>query len=243
MMRSGRRSRRRESRSRADRAGHHESRSQRARRHAHRRQAHDRDGERQPRRALRCATMRRVTPGHYVMLAVSDTGIGMDAGTLSRTSSSPSSRPRARQGHRARPVDRVRHRQAERRLHLGLQRAGKGTTFKIYLPRVTATGEAACARAPMAAGRIDGREMVLLVEDETTLRGLVRQYLQNQGYTVLEAHSGAAALRIASYYSGPIHLLLTDVIMPGMNGHELAQRFPLRGPTRKFSTCRAIPKT
>jgi len=69
-----------------------------------------------------------------------------------------------------------------------------------------------------------GREVILLVEDEGTLRGLVRQYLQNQGYTVLEAHSGGAALRSASYYSGPIHLLLTDVIMPGMNGRELAQQ-------------------
>ena len=104
-------------------------------------------------------------------------------------------------------------------------------------------GRAALARAPMEAAKIDtGREVVLLVEDESTLRGLVRQYLQNQGYTVLEAHSGAAALRIASYYSGPIHLMLTDVIMPGMNGKEWPYNFPLRGLTRGFSTCRANRK-
>jgi CheY-like chemotaxis protein len=111
----------------------------------------------------------------------------------------------------------------------------KGTTFKIYLPRVTATGEPLILEEQTEAGKIDtGREVVLLVEDESTLRGLVRQYLQNQGYTVLEAHSGAAALRIASYYSGPIHLLLTDVIMPGMNGRELAQQLSTSRPDTKI---------
>ncbi len=68
------------------------------------------------------------------------------------------------------------------------------------------------------------REIILLVEDENTLRNITRQYLTKQGYTVLEANNGVTALQLSATHPGPIHLLLTDVIMPGMNGRELADR-------------------
>jgi PAS domain S-box-containing protein len=172
-------------------------------------------------------------PGEYVMLAITDTGTGMDSET---------------QNHIFEPFFSTKGpkgtglglstvygiiKQSEGYIWVYSER-GKGTTFKIYLPRVTASGELLSAEAPIEIAKVEaGREVILLVEDESTLRGLVRQYLQNQGYTVLEAHSGAAALRSASYYSGPIHLLLTDVIMPGMNGRELAQQLSTVRPDTK----------
>jgi PAS domain S-box-containing protein len=173
-------------------------------------------------------------PGEYVMLAISDTGVGMDSET---------------QNHIFEPFFSTKGpkgtglglstvygiiKQSEGYIWVYSER-DKGTTFKIYLPRVTAAGDRLSLEAPVETGKVDtGREVILLVEDESTLRGLVRQYLQNQGYTVLEANSGASALRIASYYSGTIHLLLTDVIMPGMNGKELAQQLSTSRPDMRI---------
>jgi DNA-binding response OmpR family regulator len=111
--------------------------------------------------------------------------------------------------------------------------SGKGTSFKIYLPRVSATGETIDVQQHESAAVEVGHETILVVEDELNLRRLARQYLEKQGYTVLEAADGSAAITISSSYPGPIHLLLTDVIMPGMNGKELAQRLTsLRPETR-----------
>jgi DNA-binding NtrC family response regulator len=110
--------------------------------------------------------------------------------------------------------------------------SGKGTTFKIYLPRVTETAESpALIAAPAESVATEpGTESILLVEDEANLRYLARQYLEKQGYRVLEAADGAVAVQIAVAHEGTIHLLLTDVIMPGMNGVELAgvirERYP-----------------
>ena len=96
---------------------------------------------------------------------------------------------------------------------------------KIYLPRVTSTGETIDVQTQDAVPPVEeGHETILVVEDEGNLRRLARQFLEKQGYKVLEAADGAAAITISSSYAGPIHLLLTDVIMPGMNGRELAQR-------------------
>jgi CheY-like chemotaxis protein len=110
--------------------------------------------------------------------------------------------------------------------------AGKGTSFKIYLPRFSATGEA-LATQPALAAEADqpnpGHETILLVEDEENLRRLARTYLENQGYHVIDAPDGATASQISQAHKGPIHLLLTDVIMPGMNGRELANKV---SPTR-----------
>jgi DNA-binding response OmpR family regulator len=112
---------------------------------------------------------------------------------------------------------------------------GKGTTFKIYLPRVPeAVDSNVQVAAPVAKATPDaGAETILLAEDEANLRYLVRQYLEKQGYRVIEAADGAVAMQIAVALEGTIHLLLTDVIMPGMNGRELAQRVAEIRPNTK----------
>ena len=174
-----------------------------------------------------------VKPGDYVMLAISDTGMGMDAET---------------QNHIFEPFFSTK---GPKGTGLGLSTVygivkqsegyiwvyselGKGTTFKIYLPRIGAAGETIAAQTttPVISAERGG-ETILIVEDEADVRRLGRQYLEMQGYRVLEAPEGAAAIQISNSYSGPIHLLLTDVIMPGMNGRELAQRISaLRPDTR-----------
>jgi PAS domain S-box-containing protein len=164
-------------------------------------------------------------PGNYVMLAISDTGAGMDAET---------------QSHIFEPFFTTK---GPKGTGLGLSTVygivkqsggyiwvysepGKGTTFKIYLPRIPEKTESAVqmAAAAEAATPEPGTETILLVEDEANLRYLARQFLEKQGYKVIEAADGAVAMQIAVALEGTIHLLLTDVIMPGMNGRELAQR-------------------
>jgi PAS domain S-box-containing protein len=170
-----------------------------------------------------------VKPGDYVMLAISDTGMGMDADT---------------QAHIFEPFYTTKGlkgtglglstvygivKQSEGYIWL-YSEAGKGTSFKIYLPRFSATGEALATQPALAQDQPSpGHETVLLVEDEENLRRLARQALENQGYSVIDAPDGAAAIQISQAHQGPIHLLLTDVIMPGMNGRELANKI---SPTR-----------
>jgi CheY-like chemotaxis protein len=99
---------------------------------------------------------------------------------------------------------------------------GRGSTFKIYLPEAE---EAPAAGAPGPAAVVPcGPETLLLAEDEDAVRALARRVLQRQGYTVLEARDGAEALRVAAQHPGPIHLLVTDVVMPHLGGRELADR-------------------
>jgi len=109
---------------------------------------------------------------------------------------------------------------------------GEGTTFHIFLPRVGGTREAeATPEAPAAPG---GSETVLVAEDEPMVRGLVRDVLQMHGYTVLEARDGEEAVAVAVQYAGPIHLLLTDVVMPGgMSGRAVAERLTESRPELK----------
>jgi PAS domain S-box-containing protein len=172
-------------------------------------------------------------PGQYVMLAISDTGLGMDSDTQSQIFEPFFTTKGAKGTGLGLSTVYGIIKQSEGYIWVYSER-GKGTTFKIYLPQVTATGEPVPLEPAVDADKVEStREVILLVEDESTLRGLVRHYLENQGYTVLEAHSAAAALRAASYYSGPIHLLLTDVIMPGMNGRELAQQLSATRPDTK----------
>jgi PAS domain S-box-containing protein len=98
---------------------------------------------------------------------------------------------------------------------------GQGATFTIELPRVDAPADLALDAG--AAGAVpDGSETVLLVEDEPEVRGLARDILHQRGYTVLEAADGDEALRVGREHGGPIHLLVTDVVMPQMGGRELA---------------------
>ena len=174
-------------------------------------------------------------PGDYVMVAISDTGAGMDSET---------------QSHIFEPFFTTK---GTKGTGLGLSTVygiikqsggyiwvqsemGKGTTFKIYLPRVAGTGEAAAQIAtPVETQKPEpGTETILLVEDEANLRYLARQYLEKQGYKVIEAADGAVAMQIAVAHDKVIHLLLTDVIMPGMNGRELAQRIAEIRPNVKI---------
>ena len=109
---------------------------------------------------------------------------------------------------------------------------GHGSVFKIYLPRVDQSVQQ--SRPSELAPEIHrGTETVLLVEDEESVRTLTRSLLEEGGYTVLEASSGTHALEVAGKHSGPIHLLLTDVVMPGMNGRELAQKMIATYPAVK----------
>lgn len=106
---------------------------------------------------------------------------------------------------------------------------GGGTAFKIYLPRV---GEAAQAYKPHheVEENLGGTETILLAEDDERVRGLVRAVLEGYGYRVLEAEDGDAALSVSERSADPIHLLLTDVVMPKMSGRELADRLARSRP-------------
>jgi two-component system, cell cycle sensor histidine kinase and response regulator CckA len=108
-------------------------------------------------------------------------------------------------------------------------RAGQGTTFHVYLPAVQTPARNEKPN-PRAASYLGGTETILLVEDEEALRTLVRDLLVTSGYNVLEAESPEKAIHISKQYREPIHLLLTDVIMPGMNGRALAQQLGLLRP-------------
>jgi CheY-like chemotaxis protein len=101
---------------------------------------------------------------------------------------------------------------------------GRGTSFKIYLPMVENVEESGRDNRgdPQSSGR--GTETILLVEDEKGVRELAREYLEMSGYTVIEAEDGHTALELAAMHSGTIHLLMTDVVMPGISGRELADR-------------------
>jgi two-component system, cell cycle sensor histidine kinase and response regulator CckA len=108
---------------------------------------------------------------------------------------------------------------------------GNGTTVKVFLPRSRAAEEAPSAAAREAPAR--GSEMLLVVEDEPALLGLARMTLEKNGYRVLAAASPAEALRAIEGHAGAIDLLITDVVMPGMNGRELHQRLVALRPGLK----------
>jgi len=175
-----------------------------------------------------------VQPGPHVMLAVSDTGVGMDAGT---------------QAHLFEPFFTTK--QVGQGTGLGLSTVygivkqsnghiwvysepGHGTTFKIYLPMVEEVVELAEERTPVAAISQTGVEAVLLVEDNDDVRDLARRVLLQHGYSVLEARDGEEALLICERHEGPVHLLVTDVVMPGgLSGRQLAERLAALYPGMK----------
>jgi PAS domain S-box-containing protein len=171
-----------------------------------------------------------VRPGPYVLLAVTDTGIGMTADTVA---------------HIFEPFYTTK--ESGRGTGLGLSTVygivkqsggyiwvyseiGKGTTFKVYLPRVSDSIPASPAAETHAPTAHKGHETILLVEDEPAVRQLAQMVLSKLGYTVLEALSPKDAERLAGNNGAEIHLLLTDVVMPGMSGHELAKRLTARCP-------------
>ena len=106
---------------------------------------------------------------------------------------------------------------------------GAGTTFRVYLPRLDPA--AVPERSPTAQKVLPGGdETVLLVEDEDRVRSFARQALRSKGYTVLEAADGQDAVRVAQAHGGPLHLLVTDVVMPALGGPQLAQALRARHP-------------
>jgi CheY-like chemotaxis protein len=108
--------------------------------------------------------------------------------------------------------------------HLDVDTAiGLGTTMRVYLPRVEGIVEAG-TKVPSDPQRTSGTETILLVEDDNQLRHMVARILNLAGYTVLEADCGLKALEVSQGQAGPIHLMLTDVVMAGMNGCTLAER-------------------
>ncbi|MBI2433888.1 MAG: response regulator, partial [Candidatus Hydrogenedentes bacterium] len=108
---------------------------------------------------------------------------------------------------------------------------GKGTTFKIYLPRVEEAAYDQLPAPPKSPAR--GTETILLVEDDEALRNLSQRILTSAGYTVLVAARGEEALSLMARHAGPVHLLLTDVVMPGMSGGVLAGRLMEDHPSLK----------
>jgi CheY-like chemotaxis protein len=108
---------------------------------------------------------------------------------------------------------------------------GNGATFYIYLPRSTDDVTGRDSGMPSLDGRWS--ETVLLVEDNDGVRGLARDTLEHLGYDVIAASSGRESIRLVDAHDGPVHLLLTDVVMPGMNGFELAERLRESHPGMK----------
>jgi len=163
-----------------------------------------------------------LTPGDYIMLAISDTGIGMDSETQSRIFEPFFTTKGAKGTGLGLSTVYGIVKQSGGFIFVDSQ-PDRGTAFRAYFPRVNGREDAAAAQDSLGLPRAcHGEETILLVEDETHLRRLARQYLEKQGYKILEAEDGAAALQIVDGYQGPIDLLLTDVVMPGMNGRELA---------------------
>jgi two-component system, cell cycle sensor histidine kinase and response regulator CckA len=173
-----------------------------------------------------------VPPGSYVRLAVHDTGVGMDAATRSRLFE-PFFTTKAPGQGTGLGLSTVYGIITQSEGHIAVDSApAHGATFTIYLPRV----EEAIAAGQRARARPEtprGRETVLVVEDEASVRSVARTMLELHGYRVLEAGGGEEALRIGARPEGPVQLLLTDVVMPGMSGPEVAQRLSRVHPELK----------
>jgi two-component system, cell cycle sensor histidine kinase and response regulator CckA len=167
-------------------------------------------------------------PGAYVLLEVQDAGVGMDEATQAHVFEPffTTKEPGKGTGLGLSTVYGI-VKQSEGYLDLESS-PGAGSTFTIYLPRLEGGVEPAKAKIPVTA-HFRGEDTILLVEDEDVLRGLLAKFLRLYGYTVLEARHGGEALLTCERHPGPIHLMVTDVVMPQMSGRELADRLaPLR---------------
>ncbi|MCB9099816.1 MAG: PAS domain S-box protein [Anaerolineales bacterium] len=173
-----------------------------------------------------------IEPGEYVLLTISDTGIGMSQAIQARIFEpffTTKERGRGTGLGLATVYGIVKQNEGAIRV---ISEVGQGTTFKIYWPRAGETD-------PHPAPSMDvsdlptGSETILLVEDDEGVRGLVSRILEMQGYTVLTACDGREALQLAAHYSSKIDLLLTDVVMPGIHGRALAEQLGRKHPHLK----------
>jgi signal transduction histidine kinase len=161
-----------------------------------------------------------VAPGHYVVLSVSDTGHGMDAATAAHIFEPffTTKEPGKGTGLGLATVYGIVKQSGG---HVNVySEPGRGTTFRIYLPRVDAEAEQPVATPASPPPR--GTETILLLEDADALRMLVREVLEDSGYTVVEGGTPEKALANARQHPGPIHAILTDVVLPQMSGPEFA---------------------
>ena len=178
----------------------------------------------------------RILPGKYVVLTVSDTGIGMHSDVKAKIFEPffTTKKPGKGTGLGLAIVYGV-VKQTGGWITASSE-FGKGTTFDIYFPRVQvedAVEEPVSKTKTSPALAARGIETILLVEDQDGIRDLVCEFLQTKGYTVLHAVDGNEALHIADEYKHPIHLLLTDVVMPNIGGRELAHRLTQPRPQMK----------
>jgi PAS domain S-box-containing protein len=172
-----------------------------------------------------------IRPGHYVLLTVGDTGIGMDKETQSRIFE-PFFTTKEKGKGTGLGLSTVYGIVKQSGGYVMVQsEEGVGTTFHIYLPRVEGVAER--QSVPVAHAAMGGTETVLLVEDETPVRELVRDTLVAKGYRVVEAENGEAGLAAAARHKGIIHLVITDVVMPGVGGRELVQQLAQTRPETK----------
>jgi CheY-like chemotaxis protein len=169
--------------------------------------------------------------GRYVMLAVSDTGHGMDARTMSRIFEPFFTTKEEGKGTGlglATVYGIVRQSGGTVNVY---SEPGQGTTFRVYLPRVDDAADVAAPGAVAALPR--GKETVFVIEDAEALRLLIRELLEEAGYTVLDAESPERAITLVEETAAPIDLVLTDMVMPQMNGQELSRRLALLRPASR----------
>ncbi len=166
-------------------------------------------------------------PGDYVEMAVSDTGTGMDNETMSRIFEPFFTTKESGKGTGLGLATVYGIVQQNNGAIEVQSRVGHGTTFYIYLPRATDLGKIAPMKSAQPSA---GNETILLVEDDDRVRALVSNMLRKNGYTVLLASAGDQALEIAARHRGRIHLLLTDVVRPGLNGRILSERLMVTRP-------------
>ena len=170
-----------------------------------------------------------VNPGPHVMVAVSDTGSGMDEASRGRIFEPFFTTKELGKGTGL-GLSTVHGIVKQSGGHISVySEPGHGTTFKVYLPRLSQAEEKEAA-APSNCLLHRGSETILLVEDEDMVRQVARRILEINGYTVLEANSGREALLVSQQAPGPIHLMLTDVVMPGISGGETAQLLKAQRP-------------
>jgi len=171
--------------------------------------------------------------GHYAMLKVSDTGHGMDAATLPHIFEPFfTTKPMGKGTGLGLSTVYGIVKQSGGSIQVESE-LGRGTVFRVYLPAEHAAVHLK-KRAAADASVAGGSETILIAEDEPDLRELTRIFLRDYGYNVIEAASAEQALQIGEVFAGPIHLLLTDVIMPGMSGRQLAERIHKKYPQTKI---------